>query len=593
MASSTSQVELLELKFSEWQPSVAALHARFSSQLADLVANFREQVLQSLVTSFHVEIVDPVTFVLDSRLGSVTRAAADILPAISKSAEQLLDKRRILDQQHQYAVTIQSAVRRFLAVRRYKRLLKRLKHRTRVAEELISTERTYVKCLHVLNEVFYAQLRGRSGPFPGTLCATEDVPHLFANIDQVYKLHLRILLLIEGRLSAWSNRQCLGDIFLQLVPFMRYYRDYVNNYDQALSTLTTLRRKDAFVSWLRETEARVECAGQSVDSLLVTPIQRIPRYQMLMRELVEHTEHDHPDYADLCGALANIKEVAEYLNESKRNAENTARVRQVAEVIHGRLPIALAEPGRRLVREGAMMVRDDCPAPQQRMLFLFNDVLVVAARRLFSSQEYVCKACIQLFQAVVRDLEDGAEGGEPMFDLVTPTRKVTFLPESHDDKHAWLADLRVAVASTADRRRSVAMTKVVGADAGPLYDQILSLHALMKPMDLTDFVQMMWNNVDRSDVQAFMQRIADIRGWLSCFENRRQSSGSTRSTALARVGKAVHNGHVCIMQLNRALLSVCPRQPAFTDVHVSRELLLRWYMEELFAAWDPADDQSV
>jgi hypothetical protein len=38
---------------------------------------------------------------------------------------------------------------------------------------------------------------------------------------------------------------------------------------------------------------------QDINSLLIQPVQRIPRYLLLLRELAKHTEPDHKDFANI------------------------------------------------------------------------------------------------------------------------------------------------------------------------------------------------------------------------------------------------------------------------------------------------------
>ena len=53
----------------------------------------------------------------------------------------------------------------------------------------------------------------------------------------------------------------------------------------------------------------------SWQSLLIQPIQRIPRYSMLLDRLIKHTSEDHADHAALVNANKTITEVAEHLNK--------------------------------------------------------------------------------------------------------------------------------------------------------------------------------------------------------------------------------------------------------------------------------------
>jgi hypothetical protein len=43
-----------------------------------------------------------------------------------------------------------------------------------------------------------------------------------------------------------------------------------------------------------------------------TPVQRIPRYELLLRELCQYTEKDHPDFRLLRQASRDVSSVAKY-----------------------------------------------------------------------------------------------------------------------------------------------------------------------------------------------------------------------------------------------------------------------------------------
>ncbi len=54
-------------------------------------------------------------------------------------------------------------------------------------------------------------------------------------------------------------------------------------------------------------------------SYLIMPVQRIPRYQLLLRELDKVTEEGHPEKQHLGEALQKIEHIAKHVNEEKRN----------------------------------------------------------------------------------------------------------------------------------------------------------------------------------------------------------------------------------------------------------------------------------
>ena len=57
------------------------------------------------------------------------------------------------------------------------------------------------------------------------------------------------------------------------------------------------------------------------NSDLIMPVQRIPRYILLLTELKKYTPADHPDADAVDAALAQLADVAAFVNEKKRAAE--------------------------------------------------------------------------------------------------------------------------------------------------------------------------------------------------------------------------------------------------------------------------------
>eukprot|EP01086_Lenisia_limosa_P011694 TRINITY_DN38092_c0_g1_i1.p2 TRINITY_DN38092_c0_g1~~TRINITY_DN38092_c0_g1_i1.p2 ORF type:complete len:100 (-),score=8.09 TRINITY_DN38092_c0_g1_i1:98-361(-) len=51
-------------------------------------------------------------------------------------------------------------------------------------------------------------------------------------------------------------------------------------------------------------------------SLLIAPIQRIPRYILLMSTLVQNTPKDHPDYRPSKNALQLLKRLAQLVDRN-------------------------------------------------------------------------------------------------------------------------------------------------------------------------------------------------------------------------------------------------------------------------------------
>ena len=50
------------------------------------------------------------------------------------------------------------------------------------------------------------------------------------------------------------------------------------------------------------------------------PVQRIPRYMLFIKVILNHTDQGHPDHAHLADALEELTALAECVNEAERQS---------------------------------------------------------------------------------------------------------------------------------------------------------------------------------------------------------------------------------------------------------------------------------
>jgi len=95
-----------------------------------------------------------------------------------------------------------------------------------------------------------------------------------------------------------------------------------------------------------------------MDAFLILPIQRIPRYNLLLSDLVKHTWADRSDYENLRQSLSKMQEVVYYINERKRESENINKILENQGKLTGKYE-SLIDSQRRLVREGDFTVVEE------------------------------------------------------------------------------------------------------------------------------------------------------------------------------------------------------------------------------------------
>eukprot|EP00478_Filoreta_tenera_P000700 GABV01000705.1.p1 GENE.GABV01000705.1~~GABV01000705.1.p1 ORF type:complete len:262 (+),score=73.89 GABV01000705.1:81-788(+) len=162
---------------------------------------------------------------------------------------------------------------------------------------------------------------------------------MFGQINTILSLHLEIL----PALRTAHARGAVHEPFIQFAHDLRCYEDFVKLFDSALLVYAQLiEKKREFRRFVEKVKAS---HGLLLNSLLITPIQRIAKYPLLLDNLLSLTPPDSPHFADVARARALIAETTNHVNETKRAHEKWQKVRDL-ELRISSLPGKLVKKGR-------------------------------------------------------------------------------------------------------------------------------------------------------------------------------------------------------------------------------------------------------
>ena len=157
-------------------------------------------------------------------------------------------------------------------------------------------------------------------------CTVPQLRALFSHSSAILAINTKLLHALRARFAVppAAPLPCIGDTILEAVEHMKAYAQYAVAYGSAIEVLDELTKKNTkFVRFLSDVAAsNAKCDEQSLMSFLITPIQRVPRYILLLKELRKYTSKDQRDYANLTKAQSALEELAAFINETKRVAEN-------------------------------------------------------------------------------------------------------------------------------------------------------------------------------------------------------------------------------------------------------------------------------
>ena len=271
--------------------------------------------------------------------------------------------------------------------------------RRRVANEILTTEESYVKGLDTLCdrivEPLLAQARawnGAGGVAQAPLSEAE-VRGLFSSVFLLRADHRAFLERLRARFARWSDNETqVGELFVDVLPVLeQHYAPYLETYASASAAYHYIYAHNAPTRALMDDFERAQYAINklNVPSFLVMPVQRLPRYVMLLNDLHKYTVPRHPDKAVLARVCQELPLMVARINK-RIDAERAAAVQAnvaLAATIAGEGTDVIVRRERRLLREYALkrVVEEARGARRAKshkkcVAFLFDSLLVLCTR---------------------------------------------------------------------------------------------------------------------------------------------------------------------------------------------------------------------
>jgi hypothetical protein len=232
-------------------------------------------------------------------------------------------------------------------------------------KEVISSERSYLRHLEIIQEYFATPLEELK------ILSHKDFVTIFGDIPCILQVNKELLNCLE------TSEDRVGLVFLQLAPYLKFYSTYASDFERAAQLVEKWNTKSkAFKAFVCSQESRPE-VQLKLNSLLITPIQRIPRYKMLLEDVIKKTPDKHPDKDALKQALQQIGDVAQHIEERLKEYEMTKVMLNIQNSLAGGQPNIIA-PGRKLLKQGKLMKvpRAGGTHGQHRYFVLFSDILM-------------------------------------------------------------------------------------------------------------------------------------------------------------------------------------------------------------------------
>ncbi|XP_060267889.1 intersectin-2 isoform X2 [Ovis aries] len=327
--------------------------------------------------------------------------------------------------------------------------------------ELIETEERYVDDLQLVVEVFQKRITE-----PGFLTEGE-MALIFVNWKELIMANTKLLKALRVRKKTGGEKMpvhMIGDILAAELSHMQAYIRFCSCQLNGAALLQQKTDEHAdFKEFLKKLASDPRCKGMPLSSFLLKPMQRITRYPLLIRSILENTPENHVDHSSLKQALERAEELCSQVNEGVREKENSDRLEWIQthvqcdglaeQLVFNSLTNCLGP--RKLLHSGKLY---KTKSNKELHGFLFNDFLLLtymvkqfavssASEKLFSSksnaQFKMYKTPIFLNEALVK-LPTDPSSDEPVFHISHIDRVYTLRTDNINERTAWVQKIKAA-----------------------------------------------------------------------------------------------------------------------------------------------------
>ncbi|XP_014740579.1 PREDICTED: guanine nucleotide exchange factor DBS isoform X3 [Sturnus vulgaris] len=251
--------------------------------------------------------------------------------------------------------------------------------RQHVMNELIETERAYVEELLCVLEGYAAEM---DNPLMAHLISPElqnkkDI--LFGNMEEIYHFHNRIFL---RELETYIEYpELVGRCFLDQMEDFQIYEKYCQNKPRSESLWRQFSDSVFFQECQRKLDHKL-----SLDSYLLKPVQRITKYQLLLKEMLKYSKNCE-GAEDLQEALTSILGILKAVNDSMHQIAITGYDGNLNEL--GKLLMQGSFNVWTDHKKGHTKVKDLARfKPMQRHLFLHEKAVLFCKKREENGEGY-------------------------------------------------------------------------------------------------------------------------------------------------------------------------------------------------------------
>lgn len=265
--------------------------------------------------------------------------------------------------------------------------------RQELINEVISTERDFVRDLEYLRDSWIKPLRSRD-VIPEA--RREDfVTQVFWNVLEIHAVNSKLAEMLTKRQKQQAVVDRIGDILLEMVPHFSPFVKYGAH--QLYGKYEFEKEKSsnpAFARFVDDVERMPESRKLELNGYLTKPTTRLARYPLLLEAVTKASPDDNPDKQVLPKVIKIVKEFLSKVNTESGKSENRFNLAQLDQQLVFKqgeaVDLRLRDEQRELVFKGPLKKRGGSQSDSAELqVFLFDHaLLMVKAKTVHKNDLY-------------------------------------------------------------------------------------------------------------------------------------------------------------------------------------------------------------
>ncbi|XP_072296118.1 rho guanine nucleotide exchange factor 3 [Eucyclogobius newberryi] len=265
--------------------------------------------------------------------------------------------------------------------------------------ELVQGEQDLVEDLKLAKKAYHDPMRTLS------IMTEQELNQIFGTLDSLVPLHEDLLSRLRGERRADGCTEHVGHILTQWLPCLSEYTSYCSNQVKAKALLDQKKQEGRVHDFLQRCLLSPFSRKLELWSFLDIPRSRLVKYPLLLREILRHTDNEHPDRQRLEEAMATVQSVVADINRQTGESECQFYKERLLYSEEGQKH-ELIERSRTLSCHGELKNHRGV----KLHVFLFQDVLVITRSASSAEQPIGYQLCRQPIPVQHLELEDLSDG---------------------------------------------------------------------------------------------------------------------------------------------------------------------------------------